>query len=77
MAINFEEGGSWFGDQLLGRVTLVAPFLAAQVAGKAAVVLRTMRHLMGKGGVVAFSIVKALEGRYLHKVGLFGELRRR
>jgi len=77
MEVNFEEGGSWFGDQFLSRVPSSPPLLAAQVAGKAAVALRPMRHLMGKGGVIAFSIAKALEGRHLHKVGLFGELRRR
>lgn len=57
------------GSQFFAGVSLIAPFLAAKAAVKAALVARPMHSFMTPGRVIALRVMESRKGRKLNAVG--------
>ena len=61
--IGGKESCAKLGDQFLPGIAFIAPFLAAKVAIKAALMPSPMHGFMTPGGVIAVGIMEGREGR--------------
>jgi len=67
--VSGKEGGAEFGNQLLAGVSLIAPFVASEVAVETGRVPCPVRCLVCESGDIAFCIAEGFERRHLDTVG--------